>query len=86
MTRKDLKVKGSPTSIKVGTKVHGIKIVTSAGDHDIDCEVDGFEPISGSTSRTFASQPRTQISVELPLFFHCWPSLLAVDLPNPTTT
>ncbi len=39
---KDLKVKGSPTSIKVGTKVRGIRLVYGAGDHDIDAKVDNF--------------------------------------------
>ncbi|GEP39716.1 hypothetical protein NPS01_33790 [Nocardioides psychrotolerans] len=39
---KDLKVKGSPTSIKIGTKVRNIRLVDGAGDHDIDCKVDGF--------------------------------------------
>ena len=39
---KDLKVKGSPTSIKVGTKVRNIRLVDSADGHDIDCKVDGF--------------------------------------------
>jgi len=39
---KDLKVKGSPTSIKVGTKVRNIRLVDGVGDHDIDCRVDGF--------------------------------------------
>jgi protein PhnA len=42
---KDLKVKGSATSIKVGTKVRGIRLVEGAGDHDIDCKVDGFGPM-----------------------------------------
>ena len=37
---KDLKVKGSSTPIKMGTKVKNIKLVD--GDHDIDCKVDGF--------------------------------------------
>ncbi|WP_343926767.1 zinc ribbon domain-containing protein YjdM [Rhodoglobus aureus] len=39
---KDLKVKGSPSSIKVGTKVRNIRLVDGVGDHDIDCKVDGF--------------------------------------------
>lgn len=42
---KDLKVKGSSTAIKVGTKVRGIRIVYGNGDHDIDCKVDGFGPM-----------------------------------------
>ena len=39
---KDLKVKGYPNPIKVGTKVRGIRLVYDNGDHDIDCKVDGF--------------------------------------------
>lgn len=39
---KDLKVKGRPTSIMVGTKVRNIRLVRDNGDHDIDCKVDGF--------------------------------------------
>jgi protein PhnA len=41
---KDLKVKGSSTVIKVGTKVRGIRLVDGVGDHDIDCKVDGIGP------------------------------------------
>ncbi|WP_322892684.1 MULTISPECIES: zinc ribbon domain-containing protein YjdM [unclassified Yoonia] len=37
---KDLKVKGSSTALKVGTKVTGIRLVS--GDHDIDCKIPGF--------------------------------------------
>lgn len=37
---KDLKVKGSSTVVKVGTKVRGIRLVD--GDHDIDCKVPGI--------------------------------------------
>jgi protein PhnA len=39
---KNLKVKGNPTSIKVGTKVRNIRLVDGVGGHDIDCKVDGF--------------------------------------------
>ena len=39
---KDLKVKGSPTSIKVGTKVRNIRIIDPVDGHDIDAKVDGF--------------------------------------------
>jgi protein PhnA len=39
---KDLKVKGRPVSIKVGTKVRNIRLVRDNGDHDIDCKVEGF--------------------------------------------
>jgi protein PhnA len=38
---KDLKIKGSSTVIKVGTKVRGIRLVNGVGDHDIDCRVEG---------------------------------------------
>ena len=34
---KDLKVKGSSTVVKVGTKVRNIRLVD--GDHDIDCKI-----------------------------------------------
>ncbi len=37
---KDLKVKGSSSVVKVGTKVKNIRIVN--GDHNIDCKIDGF--------------------------------------------
>ena len=37
---KDLKVKGSSSVIKVGTKVKIIRLID--GDHDIDCRVDGI--------------------------------------------
>ena len=36
---KDLKIKGSSSVVKVGTKVKNIRIVS--GDHDIDCKIDG---------------------------------------------
>lgn len=40
---KDLKVKGSSTPIKVGTKVKSIRLIYDAPDeHDIDCKIDGF--------------------------------------------
>ncbi|MGL4820899.1 MAG: zinc ribbon domain-containing protein YjdM [Bacilli bacterium] len=37
---KDLKVKGSSSVVKQGTKVTNIRLVE--GDHDIDCKIDGF--------------------------------------------
>jgi protein PhnA len=39
---KDLKVKGSSTAIKVGTKVRNIRLVNGPDGHDIDAKVDGF--------------------------------------------
>lgn len=40
---KDLKVKGTSSTVKVGTKVKNIRLVD--GDHDIDCKVDGIGPM-----------------------------------------
>ena len=37
---KDLKVKGSSSVVKVGTKVRSIRLVD--GDHDIDCKIPGI--------------------------------------------
>jgi protein PhnA len=37
---KDLKVKGSSSVVKVGTKVKAIRLVE--GDHNIDCRVEGI--------------------------------------------
>ncbi len=40
---KDLKVRGSSTPIKQGTKVRDIRLVHNPSDgHDIDCRIDGF--------------------------------------------
>ncbi|MFZ4529464.1 MAG: PhnA domain-containing protein, partial [Undibacterium curvum] len=36
---KDLKVKGSSTTLKQGTKIKSIRIV--GGDHEVDCKMDG---------------------------------------------
>ncbi len=40
---KDLKIKGSSSVVKVGTKVRNIRLVE--GDHDIDCKIDGIGPM-----------------------------------------
>ncbi len=37
---KELKIKGSSSVVKVGTKVKNIRLV--GGDHDIDCKIDGI--------------------------------------------
>ncbi|MBU3848329.1 MAG: alkylphosphonate utilization protein [Candidatus Acinetobacter avistercoris] len=40
---KDLKIKGSSSVVKVGTKAKNIRLLPDAADgHDIDCKVDGF--------------------------------------------
>ena len=41
---KDLKIKGSSSVVKVGTKVKNIRLVD--GDHDIDCKIDGIGAMS----------------------------------------
>ena len=47
---KDLKVKGSSNTLKVGTKVRGIRLVDGPGDHDIEAKVDGFGPMNLKSS------------------------------------
>jgi protein PhnA len=43
---KDLKIKGSSSVVKVGTKVKSIRLVPDSSDgHDIDCKVDGIGQI-----------------------------------------
>lgn len=40
---KDLKVKGTSSVVKVGTKVRNIRLALEAEDgHDIDCKIEGF--------------------------------------------
>lgn len=41
---KDLKVKGSSSVLKMGTKVKNIRLVE--GDHNIDCRIEGFGAMS----------------------------------------
>ncbi len=41
---KDLKIKGSSSVVKVGTKVKNIRLVE--GDHDIDCKIEGIGAMS----------------------------------------
>lgn len=41
---KDLKVKGSSSVVKIGTKVKSIRLVE--GDLNIDCKIDGFGAMS----------------------------------------
>ncbi|SFV91137.1 Alkylphosphonate utilization operon protein PhnA [hydrothermal vent metagenome] len=42
---KDLKVKGSASGIKVGTKIKGIRLVEGNDGHNIDCKVPGVGAI-----------------------------------------
>jgi protein PhnA len=37
---KDLKIKGSSSVVKVGSKVKNIRLIE--GDHDIDCKIEGI--------------------------------------------
>ena len=43
---KDLKIKGSSSVVKVGTKVKNIRLLVDSSDgHDIDCKIDGIGPM-----------------------------------------
>lgn len=42
---KDLKIKGSSSVVKIGTKVRGIRLIDGSGGHDIDCKIDGIGPM-----------------------------------------
>lgn len=39
---KDLKIKGSSSVVKVGTKVKNIRLSDAGDGHDISCRIDGF--------------------------------------------
>lgn len=39
---KDLKIKGSSSVVKVGTKVKNIRLMDAGDGHDIACKIDGF--------------------------------------------
>lgn len=39
---KDLKIKGSSSVVKVGTKVKNIRLTSGNDGHDIACKIDGF--------------------------------------------
>ena len=39
---KDLKVKGSSSVVKSGTKVKNIRLMDAGDGHDISCKIDGF--------------------------------------------
>lgn len=47
---KDLKVKGAAGTIKVGTRVKGIRLIDGVGDHDLEGKVDGFGPLQLKSS------------------------------------
>jgi protein PhnA len=47
---KDLRVKGSSSVVKVGTRVKNIRLVAGVGDHDIDCRIDGIGPMQLKSS------------------------------------
>lgn len=42
---KDLKIKGSSSSIKVGTKIKNIRLVEADDGHNIDCKIPGIGSI-----------------------------------------
>lgn len=39
---KELRIKGSSSAVKVGTKVKNIRITDAGDGHDISCKIDGF--------------------------------------------
>lgn len=43
---KELKIKGSSSSVKVGTKVKNIRLVDGGDGHDISCKIDGIGAIN----------------------------------------
>lgn len=47
---RDLKIKGSSSVVKVGTRVKNIRLVQGIGDHDIDCRIDGVGPMQLKSS------------------------------------
>ncbi|GAA2747980.1 zinc ribbon domain-containing protein YjdM [Kitasatospora cinereorecta] len=47
---KALKVKGSASGIKAGTKVRNIRLVDGVDGHDIDCRIEGFGPMQLKSS------------------------------------
>ena len=43
---KDLKIKGSSSIVKGGTKAKNIRIIDTGDGHDISCKIDGFGAIN----------------------------------------
>lgn len=43
---KDLRIKGSSSSIKVGTKAKNIRLIDASDGHNIACKIDGFGAIN----------------------------------------
>jgi protein PhnA len=43
---KELKIKGSTSSVKVGTKVKNIRLTDAGDGHDIACKIDGIGAIN----------------------------------------
>lgn len=43
---KDLKIKGSSSVVKVGSKAKNIRLVDSSDGHNISCKIDGFGSIN----------------------------------------
>ena len=43
---KELRIKGSNSAVKVGTKVKNIRLSDAGDGHDISCKIDGFGAIN----------------------------------------
>ena len=52
---KTLKIKGSTTDLKLGTKVKNIRLVE--GDHNIDCRIEGFGAMKLKSEFVKKAQP-----------------------------
>ena len=53
---KDLKIKGSSSVLKVGTKVKIIRLIE--GDHNIDCKIDGIGSMSLKSEFVRKAKPK----------------------------
>jgi len=42
---KDMKIKGSSKTLKVGTRVVNIRLTPGPGGHDVEAKVEGFGPL-----------------------------------------
>ena len=62
---KDLKVKGSSSTVKAGTKVKNIRLVDGHDGHDISCKIDGIGAMNLKSE--FVKRPSTALLDMKPL-------------------
>lgn len=65
---KDLKVKGSSSVLKIGTKVKGIRLVE--GDHNIDCKIPSFGAMKLKSEFVKRYNERKEAVSQKPLFLY----------------